>query len=285
MQEAFVNINNIPTKVVTVGRWITEKPEKDEDKIILIIPGNPGVTGFYKKFMQILYEKHQCPVWIISHTGHDRNRQKAIEGLFPRPLGLEEQVKQKITFIEEYVPQNANLHIIAHSIGGYMTLELLKEPKIEKRIAQTYLLFPTIEDMIGTTNGKFLYNYIRHIVSVVVFLAWFFTILPKIVSVNLLKFYMFLVNMPANTRDPVMTLIHPKILEQVFYLAYRELEQVNERDNENIKKICTGSIFCMEKMMVGIIRIVAIILRKIFHKSMQRCQSMNILLFFMKMKK
>ena len=34
--------------------------------------GNPGVVGFYKTFMQTLYQAfgQRHPVWAVSHAGH-----------------------------------------------------------------------------------------------------------------------------------------------------------------------------------------------------------------------
>ncbi|GAA6093992.1 lipid droplet-associated hydrolase isoform X1 [Tachysurus ichikawai] len=40
--------------------------------LILVIPGNPGVVGFYKTFMWTLYQAFNklYPVWAVSHAGH-----------------------------------------------------------------------------------------------------------------------------------------------------------------------------------------------------------------------
>ncbi|XP_044760095.1 lipid droplet-associated hydrolase-like [Coccinella septempunctata] len=236
MQEGFVKINNIPTKVTTFGRWITEKPKKQREKLILIIPGNPGITGFYKNFMEILHRKHECPVWAIGYSGHEEYRQKSINTEFPGLIGLRQQIEQKYSFIKEYVPEDSELHVIGHSIGSYMTLELLKEPDIEKRIFKTYLLFPTIEGMIQTPNGRFLYRFVRPILRIVYFLSWFFSILPRTISLSLLSIYMFLTDMPFSHRETIYYLINANVLRQVFSLAFEELEQVKERDDENLKK-------------------------------------------------
>lgn len=235
MQEGFVKINNIPTKIITFGRWITEKSNGKGEKIILVVPGNPGIPGFYKEFMEILHKKHKCAVWAIGYSGHEDYRQKNINTKFPKPIGLREQINQKVLFLKEYVPEDAELHIIGHSIGTYMTLELLKEPSIEKRIFKTYLLFPTFERMIDTPNGKFLHRFVRPILPIILFLSWLFSILPRMISLNLLSAYMFLRGMPSSYRETIYNLINRKILEQVFFLAFQELEQVRERDNENIK--------------------------------------------------
>lgn len=33
--------------------------------------GNPGVSGFYKKFAKTLYGNTEIPVWCVGHAGHN----------------------------------------------------------------------------------------------------------------------------------------------------------------------------------------------------------------------
>lgn len=99
MQEDFIKIHDIPTKVITFGRWITDKPKEKGEKLILIIPGNPGIPAFYKKFMDILHQKLECPVWALGYSGFEDYRQnKKME--FPEPIGLKQQVEQKVSIIK-----------------------------------------------------------------------------------------------------------------------------------------------------------------------------------------
>lgn len=62
----FISINNVPTFVRTWGKWI-EEPLDDTRELILVLPGNPGVTSFYTIFLSRLYENlnREIPVWII----------------------------------------------------------------------------------------------------------------------------------------------------------------------------------------------------------------------------
>ncbi len=59
-------------------------------------------------------------------------------------------------FIKKYVPENARIHIVAHSIGSWFTLNLLRDKEIADKVVKCYLLFPTIERMAETTSGRFL---------------------------------------------------------------------------------------------------------------------------------
>lgn len=71
MQEAYVNINDIPTHIMTWGKWIEES--LDTKEVVICITGNPGLPGFYTRFLHELHASldHQMPIWLIGHQGHD----------------------------------------------------------------------------------------------------------------------------------------------------------------------------------------------------------------------
>lgn len=65
MEEKFVNINGVPTRIRMWGKTLDEKLDKKE--IILFLSGNPGVTGFYITFLSTLFKflQGQTPIWAI----------------------------------------------------------------------------------------------------------------------------------------------------------------------------------------------------------------------------
>lgn len=65
MREAYITINSIPTHVMTWGKWVEESFNPDEKEVVILIPGNPGLLGFYTHFLGILYEKLNIPIWSI----------------------------------------------------------------------------------------------------------------------------------------------------------------------------------------------------------------------------
>jgi hypothetical protein len=72
ISEDYVVINSVPTHVITIGKWITDKFDEDKThEIILIIPGNPGYPYLYKTFCQTIYDElqSQLSIWIIGHAG------------------------------------------------------------------------------------------------------------------------------------------------------------------------------------------------------------------------
>lgn len=121
MQEAYVNISDIPTHIMTWGKWI-EESLGDTKEIVICITGNPGkiefhlqrpdllippplsgLPGFYTKFLNQLHTQleHQIPVWLIGHQGHDDPPATSIRKV-PKLRGNEQhfnldgQIKHKV---------------------------------------------------------------------------------------------------------------------------------------------------------------------------------------------
>uniref|UniRef100_A0A4W6BPR2 Lipid droplet-associated hydrolase n=1 Tax=Lates calcarifer TaxID=8187 RepID=A0A4W6BPR2_LATCA len=86
--------------------------------LFLIIPGNPGVVGFYRTFMQTLHRMfgYRHPVWAVSHAGHCvppdsmdmvEDASLAAEG---DVFGLNGQIEHKLAFLRKYVPRETRPH-------------------------------------------------------------------------------------------------------------------------------------------------------------------------------
>lgn len=99
MHEAYLNLNGVRTLVTAHGKWVEETLTGNKN-VIIIIPGNPGIPGFYSIFAKTLNEKLGYPVWCIGHAGQnipDRS-------IFPFPklsenpevYGLKGQIESKV---------------------------------------------------------------------------------------------------------------------------------------------------------------------------------------------
>lgn len=73
MREAFVNINDVPTHIMTWGNWIEESFSKKE--VVICVTGNPGLPGFYTQFMATIHEQlgSDTPVWVIGKSENMHN--------------------------------------------------------------------------------------------------------------------------------------------------------------------------------------------------------------------
>lgn len=68
---------------------------------------------------------------------------------------LEEQIHHKIAFIRQYIDPRKKIILIGHSLGSYITLQMLKRMENTDNIKQVILLFPVFERTMETTSGKF----------------------------------------------------------------------------------------------------------------------------------
>ena len=75
MAEVYYDILTIPTKALVWSR--RSKDIKAEKRVVLIIPGNPGIPDCYAKFCRNLFIQlnEDIPIISLGHCGHDDNLQ------------------------------------------------------------------------------------------------------------------------------------------------------------------------------------------------------------------
>lgn len=105
MREAFVTISNIPTHVMTWGKWI-EESFTTEKEVVVMLTGNPGLPGFYTKFLSTVHSNigDDIPVWILGQAGHDNLPEGSIRKAPPLrgnedKYNLKGQVEHKVSFM------------------------------------------------------------------------------------------------------------------------------------------------------------------------------------------
>uniref|UniRef100_A0A670ZBF7 Lipid droplet-associated hydrolase n=1 Tax=Pseudonaja textilis TaxID=8673 RepID=A0A670ZBF7_PSETE len=165
-------------------------------------------------------------------------------------FGLQGQAEHKLKFLRKYVPKDVKLVLIGHSIGSYFVLEIMKHsPELE--ILRSILLFPTIERMAESPQGRLLTPLLcqlRYILYIPIYLA---TLLPERVKSFLVRFalnqqkwndqtlefapfnFCFLMCMPVCLISAA----------NIMYLASQEMRSVKERDNSTIKQHLNKLIF------------------------------------------
>lgn len=240
MESEFVTINRVPLRIDSWGGYMPSKIEaklqEKPNELILVIPGNPGVTKFYEKFLNHLYELTKKPIWIMSHGGHDKINSKLPSLKENKFLyNLQGQVEQKDKFIEKYL-EGVKLYCVGHSVGCKMLLDLLKkERKSNVEIEKCIMLFPTIERMAEAPNAAYVMFVINYILWLTLFGSWIFTILPKFLQIVLLRCYCFCTGIPPNNIPAMMKLVDPHVLSKVFFLADDEMKIIKELDDETLK--------------------------------------------------
>ncbi|KNC34320.1 hypothetical protein FF38_05989 [Lucilia cuprina] len=232
MKEAFVNICNVPTHIFTWGGWIEESME-DVKEVAICITGNPGLPGFYTEFCGELHKRldEKMPVWVIGHLGHDDPPESSLREV-PQLKGNEEifdlegQIRHKIEFIEKYVPSGVKIHLMGHSIGAWMILQMLQNDSVRKRVKKCYLLFPTVERMIESSNGWIFTKIALPLYSVFGFLITLFNRLPELLRIFLIQIYFWFSNIPNYFIGTALKYTKASVCEKVVFLAEDEMARV-----------------------------------------------------------
>ncbi|CAI0462808.1 unnamed protein product [Linum tenue] len=105
-------------RVCKVSSYTTELLEIQADNPtvhVLFVPGNPGVVSFYKEFVESLYAA-------IGHIAHTKKNWEQGQ-LF----SLQQQINHKVDFLSQELQETkVPIVLVGHSIGAYITMEMLK---------------------------------------------------------------------------------------------------------------------------------------------------------------
>lgn len=115
---------------------------------VLFITGNPGVITFYTDFLESLYEflGGNASVTAIAHISHtQKNWEKG------RLFSFQEQIDHKVDFIrQELQTVEVPIVLVGHSIGSYMSLEILR--RCTGKVNYFVGLYPFL--MLNQLSGK-----------------------------------------------------------------------------------------------------------------------------------
>lgn len=219
--------------------------------LFLIIPGNPGVVGFYRTFMQTLHSMcgYRHPVWALSHAGHcatpDSMDMVADASLAEESdvFGLNGQIEHKLAFLRKHVPRETSLVLVGHSIGCYIILEMMKR-NLELKITKAIMLFPTIERMAQTPQGKVMTPVLCHMRYVAYLPVFMLSLLPEGLKASLIKLVLGGIHsLDQNILQPTVDLLSGDCAANAMYMGAQEMRKVLERDNITIKKNLGKLIF------------------------------------------
>lgn len=150
-------------------------------------------------------------------------------------FNLDGQITHKIEFIKKYVPSHVKIHLIGHSIGAWMILQLLQDQNIRSRIKKCYMLFPTVERMMESPNGWTFTKIAMPLYSVfgyVFFTA--FNSLPIWLRIFLIQIYFWIFSIPKQFTGTALKYSKPSVAEKVVFLADDEMARVRGLQRELI---------------------------------------------------
>jgi pimeloyl-ACP methyl ester carboxylesterase len=229
LKQKIININGISTHIYQLGNPLLSS------KSIVIIPGNPGLGGFYIPFAHELYNlfNENISILIISQAGHS----PPLDHCFT----LDEQIEHKLKTIEKLLPidKNHRLILIGHSIGAYMVLKMLD--KLENQLDRAFLLFPTIERMKESEAGKRFMRFYPIFLYLLPFLCWFINLLFPFIWLKRKILSYWFSNSPLEDRsiliDTVLyDLLNPLTIKNLLQMANEEMFVVDKRNDDIIKK-------------------------------------------------
>ena len=168
----------------------------------------------------------------------------------PEIFTIEGQLNHKVEFIEKYIPEGVNLHLIGHSIGAKICVELLKRYK-ERNNAHAYLLFPVIQRFAESPGARIVWPFIGPLrkpltlaVAVINKLmpqSWLYSIVDWFLD----DFWKKGGETKGDTSEfgplhinvvTTVKLLHPDALERILFLAHDEFRNIRELCVEDIRR-------------------------------------------------
>ncbi|KAK1793511.1 hypothetical protein P4O66_011885 [Electrophorus voltai] len=243
--------------------------------LILIIPGNPGVVGFYKTFMWTLYQtfNRRYPVWAVSQAGHcsPQDTLDLVEDasvMESDVFGLNGQIEHKLAFLFEHVPRDMHVVLIGHSIGCYIVLEMMKRDQELKGAVEAWagngscpfnalpnagtaqfvlksiMLFPTIERMACTPQGKVMTPVLCQLRYATYLPIFLLSLLPRWLKTSLVRMALRgFHSLDSSIIPAAVGLIDVDCAANAMYMGSQEMKLVKERDNSTIRKHLRKIIF------------------------------------------
>ncbi|XP_070506446.1 lipid droplet-associated hydrolase [Chironomus tepperi] len=241
MHNGFVRINSVPTRVFTWGHFVTEKFNENIKVLVLVISGNPGLPGFYTTFCSTLYEQlnRQAVIWAVGHAGHDepkKHMNMKVPKLKEHPhlYDLKGQTNHKLSLLEYIPPQIEKIHVVGHSVGSKIILDLLREsPEFNSKVDMCYLMFPTIEHIADSASGKWFVR-LRPFFFILKLIVLLFNLLPHKLRYGMVKLYCR--DMPEEFLEHCFEHTKLSVVEKILFMASDEMDKITELDEELVKQ-------------------------------------------------
>ncbi|XP_075975340.1 lipid droplet associated hydrolase sturkopf [Anticarsia gemmatalis] len=235
MRNEYVTLNNVQTHLITWG----DPFDCNGQDVIICITGNPGITDFYIDFGSELHRNTGLPLCVIGQAGHEEvpdEKSNVLRGQHDL-FNLKGQLQHKLELINNYIDKQSKLHLIGHSIGAWLILELLRDNEnLIARLSSVNLLFPTLQKMAETRNGKLLNNVIRNVHVLVLFLFYLAYALPALILTFLVEVYLKVQSLPLHYSKCILKFLRPTVGEKVLFLAYNEMDTVKSLNTEVLEK-------------------------------------------------
>lgn len=235
-------------------------------KLIVFLPGNPGVLGIYHDFLVAFYKSiyrpsgradEQPTILAISHNNFDHpdyvdyksdsrvcveeNDLNFVEKSLAQthsdePHHIELQVMNKIIILKRLLNINIDdcgLIFIGHSIGCYIILRLLQDRVISNAHEGSVMIHPALENLASTEKGSFYDWMLGHKMDLLVRTAAVLVekLLPKSAKLAIAKWICspdFVQSSSEIVLDSVVQLSCSKTLSALIQMAKSEFALVKD---------------------------------------------------------
>jgi pimeloyl-ACP methyl ester carboxylesterase len=192
--------------------------------VLLFLPGNPGVPDFYELFLAKIHsDLSYLDIWCPSY----------VEMI----LSLEELINQLVAFVgllESYYPKDTKFVIAGHSLGSYLTVQIMKR-KPNFNVVKIISLFPSLQQMAETPRGLQIAPITERIPRTLIsVLAWSLGCIPQ----RTLKSIVWIVTgLPEHAVDAISKhlLVHDHA-KSALYLGHSEMQGIRELEVEIMQK-------------------------------------------------
>jgi len=199
------------------------------------------LPGFYTTFCSTLYEQlnRETVIWAVGHAGHDEPKKDLNMKVpklkeHPHLYDLKGQINHKLSLLEYIPPQIEKIHVIGHSVGSKIILDLLREsPEFNAKVDMCYLMFPTIENIADSHSGKWFVR-LRPFFFILKLIVLFFNLLPHKLRYGMVKLYCR--DMPEEFLEHCFEHTKLSVVEKILFMASDEMDKITELDEELVKQ-------------------------------------------------
>lgn len=245
-------------------------------KLVLFIPGNPGMLGIYHDFLISLHKTFNCSstsrsdmdqddtvILAISHNNFDHPDsvnyktderieietsdlnpvEKAIaEAYNYDPHHIELQVLNKLIVLRRLIDfTKTKIVCVGHSIGCYIIIRILKDRLVSSSHEGSILIHPALENLATTDKGSEclrIFNYKLDYVLIIVAYA-LEHLLPRQVKLMLVRWFCsddFVEQSSEIVLDSVMQIVRYKSLRALIQMAKSELVMIKDLNTRALIK-------------------------------------------------
>lgn len=245
-----------PSYPLTSEYWIDSEVPGPSSRLLVFIPGNPGLIDYYVTYMHLISEKHpQYDVLAIGHAGYQTSGDyvKAGKSNSHDFYNLEYQVDHKVQILKKRILEGHHqLSFVCHSVGGYITQRVVKRLLLDEelkglvKIEFVGFICPTIVDIAKSQSGV-LFTRLFNVLPIVHLAVFFVAFLQLILRDSWAKAIIRSCAIDKPLREDKMLLVaynnavnatfkiykSPRIVHQALSLAREELNVIHRDDELN----------------------------------------------------